>query len=347
MKPAQSQADVPADFELLREGFPDFANVVRVLNYRPFTHSANVTSMQFTDGDKTLVTGTLYGARIWDAETKRLLREIPAKSLNSTLVATSPDGKLLVIAGDRGDVRAVDRSSDKDRIVTTPADFGDGRYITKIALSPDGTRLAIGFRRWSWSDLNRFTRSPNEVTEGGVEIWDLIGRKRVISQNDADGAVIAVNWSPSGEFLAVGRIDGLIKFLKPDGKPHGSALTIPDLDSPVGLDFDSTGSRLACVTVGGSITVWRVGEDRPVWHAADPRRGKLVWQNSPGDVVFDDAHHLVFATSLLRRADRVRQRFGSCPHKMALSVVLRINLAHQPRPTKAGVRTEQDLCRIP
>jgi len=72
---------------------------------------------------------------------------------------------------------------------------GHGQFVTCLALSPDGSRLAAG----SWF--------------GQVLLWDTATHDLIGSFGAQDSAIRGLSFSPDGRWLAVGSYNGTVRLL--------------------------------------------------------------------------------------------------------------------------------------
>ncbi|MFH9060571.1 helix-turn-helix domain-containing protein [Streptomyces coeruleorubidus] len=130
-------------------------------------------------------------AEVWDTRTHRVSRTL--RGLFGQGVAVRPDGRLLV--------GSADQYADVPSGKVTGWALADGREITALAFSPDGTRLAVG------------------DTTGHVTLWDgdlrhttgvLTGTADTAPSSRTE-AVGALAFSSDGRALAVGGADGTLR----------------------------------------------------------------------------------------------------------------------------------------
>jgi WD40 repeat protein len=102
-----------------------------------------------------------------------------------TSIDYSPDGKLLAVAGFH-EVLLIDGQTTKlvARLV------GQSERIESVRFSPDGKRLAVT------------GGLPSRM--GEVQIWDVAGRKQLLSVPVTFNTVYGASWSPDGKLLAFG-----------------------------------------------------------------------------------------------------------------------------------------------
>jgi hypothetical protein len=136
--------------------------------------------------------------RIWEAETGKLLHEVP---LQSQALAWSPDGKTL-LAGphDLGEAPLIDAESGAVRF-----QLNEGvRGLKAVRWSPDG---------------KAFTTLSNE---GLLRVWDAINgeARRTLPASAWIGNVYAAAWSADGRVLATGS-EAAIHLCDGDGHPLG------------------------------------------------------------------------------------------------------------------------------
>ena len=137
---------------------------------------------------------------LWDvAARKRLVDEpLPVKEGDVTSVAFSPDGKTIAAGYERVDDRTGVVLWDvaaRKRLVDEPLPVKEG-IVWSVAFSPDGKTIAAGYGRRSFID----------VGEGGVVLWDVASRKRLVDEPlpVKEGDVKSVAFSPDGKTIAAG-----------------------------------------------------------------------------------------------------------------------------------------------
>ncbi|MEU0249021.1 WD40 repeat domain-containing protein, partial [Streptomyces sp. NPDC006235] len=145
---------------------------------------------------------------VWDTRTHRRSRAMPGPS--GAALAVRPDGSLLVGSDDQ----YADPVSGK----VTGRALADGREVTALAFSPDGSRLAVG------------------DTTGHVTLWDdglrhragaLTGTSDTVSEGEPE-AVDALAFSSDGRTLAVGGANGTLRLWDTEGRQLlGSDLPTP------------------------------------------------------------------------------------------------------------------------
>lgn len=112
--------------------------------------------------------------------------DVPAQS-----VAFSSDGKWVVLSGDEGVARLVSASNCADEAVLRP---DHERKVTSSAVASDGT-IALG------------------LETGEVELWDVNKRELKRTFTEAASKVTALDFSPTGQLLAVGNAAGVLLVL--------------------------------------------------------------------------------------------------------------------------------------
>ncbi|MDQ0753340.1 WD40 repeat protein/transcriptional regulator with XRE-family HTH domain [Streptomyces africanus] len=145
---------------------------------------------------------------VWDTRNHRRSRAIPGPS--GAGLTVRPDGGLLVGSDDQ----YADPVSGK----VTGRALADGREVTALAFSPDGSRLAVG------------------DTTGHVTLWDgdlrhragaLTGTSDTVSEGEPE-AVEALAFSSDGSTLAVGGANGTLRLWDTGGQQLlGSDLPTP------------------------------------------------------------------------------------------------------------------------
>ncbi|WP_063785933.1 helix-turn-helix domain-containing protein [Streptomyces sp. MMG1533] len=170
-----------------------------------------------TDGRTLLAARSTSGdgtAEVWDTAAHR--RTATLSALNADRLALRPDGRLLVGSADRYAGLPSGHVSGRA--------LADGRQVTALAFSPDGTRLAVG------------------DSTGHVTLWDgdlrhrmgiLTGTSDTVSTGEPE-AVGALAFSPDGGTLAVGGHNGTLRLWD----TAGQRLLGGDLPTP-GAEIDT------------------------------------------------------------------------------------------------------------
>ncbi|MGW0758253.1 WD40 repeat domain-containing protein [Streptomyces sp. NPDC002814] len=198
---------------------------------------------------------------VWDTARHRKQRTLPG--LSETALTVRPDGRLLVSHGDA--------YGDPDSGKVTGRALADGRRVTALAFSPDGTRLAVGDETghvtlWD-GDVQRrtgvLTGTADTSTRGLPESVNALAFS-------ADGHTLAVGgrggtlrlWDTDGQRLlgsdlptSVGEI-GSLAFARDGGTVYASGSEVPLQALPIAPD---QAVRTICERAGGGLTraQWR------------------------------------------------------------------------------------------
>ncbi|AMW08196.1 hypothetical protein A4E84_00770 [Streptomyces qaidamensis] len=191
-------ADTTASGGSLRQRFTVWdvrAHTVRTSFTTSGAADRPVSALALGAGGRTLLAvrsaGDGEAAEVWDTRTHRGPRTL--RGLFGQTVAVRPDGRLLVGSADQ----YADLPSGK----VTGWALADGREVTALAFSPDGTRLAVG------------------DTTGHVTLWDgdlrhaagvLTGTADTAPSSQTE-AVGALAFSSDGRTLAVGGAGGTLR----------------------------------------------------------------------------------------------------------------------------------------
>jgi WD40 repeat protein len=253
---------------------------------------AGCSCLAFSPDGRQTALGERRQVVIRDAATAKALVTIPSNNDRVEVLAFSPDGRQVAWGGRDGAVRLADVADGQSRRayvghggnVMSVAFSPDGRFVAsaagpvvklwpardqddgpdfvadrgsrrRVALSPDGKRLAVGGYRAE----GRPRRSV-----GQVGLWD-VPRNTFLPLGEQGEEVTAVALSPDGSLLASGGDDGSIKLWN-GGKESRTLRAHPGKVSY--LAFSPDGGRLASVG-------WKPGaDDEPkVW---DARTGELL-----------------------------------------------------------------------
>jgi len=205
-----------------------------------------VDQVAFTpDGDR-LLTGGADGidgtTRLWDISPTggRDWRTVPGPANRQGGVSFSPDGTSFAVPGQVTGVTIRDVETGA-KIITLK---GHDATITRMAFSPDGTRLAGAAGS---GQGNRGVKT--------VPVWDVTTGELVMTLTGHAGPVSAVAFSPDGRRLATGSADGTVRLWDAFS---GKELRAVDVGSPAyALGFTPDGRWLVSGDDGDkSLTVW-------------------------------------------------------------------------------------------
>jgi WD40 repeat protein len=259
-------------------------------------------------------------ARVWDADTGRLLRTLTGHTGPVFAVRFHPNGRTLVTAGQDGTVRVWD-TEDREaepRVLSQP----DVR-VASAAFSPDGKRLAVGgsdrlVRVWdttTWTEQRPLTGHLGEILalrfgpdsvllasgsrDHTVRLWDAAAGKLVRVLPAHQDVVSAVAFSADGKSLASVSFDRTVRVADVESGLESRILLGHD-DVVTGVVFDPTGRTLASTSWDRTVRLWDLaasqphlmwrGHARPVRAAAFTPQGSLATGSLDGTVrVWDPA----------------------------------------------------------
>jgi WD40 repeat protein len=213
---------------------------VQVVAYSPTGTRLASASGSF-DGGSNLTPGE---AKVWDADTGRLLFTVAGTAEGFNCVAFSPDGKRLACGGG-GVVALVDAQTGEQRLSIRAHDDS----VVGLAFSPDGRRLA------------------SASYDKTVKVWDATDGTPLVTFRGHTQRVTCVAFSPDGRRLASGSDDQTVRVFAASGGDE--ALCLKGHLGPVhSLAFSPDGQFLVS---GGWDHVLRVWDARPLPEQAPPR----------------------------------------------------------------------------
>ena len=184
-----------------------------------------------------LVTAGLgHDARVWNAQTGRLVHTLVGHTSGITDAEFSSSDRQIVTASSDESARVWDTGTDDLVGVLT----GHQNYVIRAIFSPDGQWVA--------------TTSRDRV----ARIFEPIGTLRVTLVGHRD-TVTDVAFSPDGQSIATGSADGTARLwdarVQPDLVPLGR-----QSDKVTAVAFTQDGRRVVSAGPSGAVSVWRVGE---------------------------------------------------------------------------------------
>jgi tetratricopeptide (TPR) repeat protein len=216
-----------------------------------------VINLAFSPDGEQIITGSDFGgdqgneAKVWDARTGALLLDLTKGNgsyrLGSRMsVAFSPDGKQVVVAGARS------MTTPERGVMATVRDTQTGATLVELkapqetpesmAVSPDGTRIALGYHN-------------NLVT-----IWDAEKGTPLLDLKGHTSEINSVAFSPDGKRIVTGSGDRTVRIW--DAR---TGTTLAELKGHTGavtsVSFSADGTRL--LTAGGEVFVWDAPIPKP------------------------------------------------------------------------------------
>jgi eukaryotic-like serine/threonine-protein kinase len=253
------------------------------LVYELNKHTGRITSLAFSPDGTRLVSGSedKY-ARIWDitngSERFPLKHNGPVRA-----VAFLPDGKRVMTGGD--DFYTYEWGSETGAELR---DYNNRQAVQDLVFSPDGKIMAVGLR------------------DRMIKLWDVTTKNdpQVIVNPDMAREISTLSVSPSGQWLATGSTDGIVRIRSTSGgdllwslEATDTKVATKDLDPVIKVGFSTGGKRLFSLTRDGTLMVWDTDTRQPVttlqiaWHvlgraALSPDKAALLIQWGPDHVLF-------------------------------------------------------------
>ncbi|MEZ6187891.1 MAG: sigma-70 family RNA polymerase sigma factor [Planctomycetota bacterium] len=171
------------------------------------------------------------GLRLWDPQTGEALRGI--KESNVTCLSMHPRRPLLVSGGDWVSLWDLETGE----LIRTYGDEREQRQVTRVAISPDGARLAV-----ATSTRLRFKGASKTAGVAALRVYDLETAQLLAARRLAEPSTWGLTWSPDGQRLLTGHEDGGLRLwgslLEPEAQLLAHEGVIRDVAfSPDGARF--------------------------------------------------------------------------------------------------------------
>jgi WD40 repeat protein/basic membrane lipoprotein Med (substrate-binding protein (PBP1-ABC) superfamily)/DNA-binding SARP family transcriptional activator len=240
-------------------------------------HTGPVDAVAFSpDGERFVTLGADHHAKLWDANTLDLQLTLLGHRAPLYGAGFSPSGSRLVTSSEDGTARVWNVALPHE-VLSIPT----AATPIRIAYSPDGSRLAVGYDGLGTVPLFNSTtgallRSFEGHAEGSsvsglafspdgshlassgsdntAQVWRVSDGSRATPTLEHDGWVQDISYQPDGRMLYSGGIDTIIRQWDPStGGLQRSILGISD--SILSLAVDAGGKRLAAGDEGGLVNV--------------------------------------------------------------------------------------------
>jgi WD40 repeat protein len=249
-------------------------------------HQALINQVSFSPDGRQILTAAEDGtATVWDSVTGQALVTVSTPGEVIYRAIFHPDGQRLATISSRRILIWNARTGQLEQTVEDDQQDLPG-YSRGLAFSPDGSRLAAlapannGAFLWVWElasgrrlvNLYLTTRYLELSLEYAPDSQSLVTASAVTQVRTANGGerqppilghetgVTAVQYSPSGEFLATAGFDGTVRLWR---AWNGDQLFRLDHDSPVyAIAFSPDGAVIASGTQNGGLYLWAASTGR-------------------------------------------------------------------------------------
>ncbi len=209
-----------------------------------------VSSMAFSPDGKTLVSARAgkVPASLWDVATQTKITQLidygDEKGFPS-IVAFSPDGAIIVTAGDSGQIRLWDAQTQR-QIGMLKTDAGG---VSSMAFHPNGKTLASLNSRY-------IARNAYKTGDMVIRLWDVERHTLIAAAQHHKASVESVSLSADGTLLASGHQDGSVTFWDMQSAEQTGVLRGNDaMVECVALDRDG---KILATSAKNQVQLWDV-----------------------------------------------------------------------------------------
>ncbi len=231
------------------------------------------------DGRRVLTAPLKSTARVWDAQTGRVISTLTGHTSEVIDAKFSPDGRLIVTGSWDKTARVWDAASGKSLVVLRGhADIG-----VHVAFSPDGKRVATALRDairiWDAQTGNMVSRFESDGIDpvqvrfsvdgrrvitsamGQTRAWEIEDRQPVLTLNGHQAVVKAAAFSPDGRLVVTASDDKTARIWEAQTGKTIAILT--GHEGPVSRAvFFADGERILTTSLDKSARIWDVRTGR-------------------------------------------------------------------------------------
>jgi WD40 repeat protein/tRNA A-37 threonylcarbamoyl transferase component Bud32 len=220
-----------------------------------FGHMAYVMDLDFTPDGKFIVTASSdRTVKVFDAATRKVVRNFTAHNQPVAAVRVSPDGKT-VASGSGGFAQ-----TEPGKILLWSLDDGEvlksleahAAPIAKLRFSPDGTRLVS------------VSGSQAASHTGELMIWDLEAGKLLHRAAGVGAAMIGLDISPDGKVIATAGYDGRVRLWDAQAE-HLRDFGAPNQPFFYCAKISPDGKSLAAGDVAWGVSLFDVERGSRIW----------------------------------------------------------------------------------
>jgi WD40 repeat protein len=200
-----------------------------------------VVVLAFSPDGRRLAAGSERNTvKVWDLTTGDAVYTLAGHTKPILNVTFSPDGRRLISAGRDRVVKVWDLGGAEPGVLAPRRTLSEPTTLSAwcMALSPDGSRLAVG----------------GPTADGNVRVYDTTTGEIPLTLR-GDYRVVSVAFSPDGRRLAAGGYDRVVRLW--DTTTGQEVLSLRDHKDVVGrVLFSRDGRRLASASADGTVRVW-------------------------------------------------------------------------------------------